>query len=83
MCFWQQEYTRDFRSLSKYGADGNLRIRRTKIFLNSCSIHLIGFINLPVQLLGVISARVLIKNQKIKLTPMEYFMKISKKFYEN
>jgi len=34
MCFWQQEYTRDFRSLSKYGADGNLylRIRRTKIF---------------------------------------------------
>lgn len=33
MCFWQQEYNRDFRSLSKYGADGNLylRIRRTKI----------------------------------------------------
>lgn len=35
MCFWQQEYIRNFRSLSKYGTDGNLRIYETKTALNS------------------------------------------------
>lgn len=68
MCFWQQEYNRDFRSLSKYGADGNLYLRIRRKSLNSCSIHLREFIDLSIQLLGLISARILIKNQKIKLT---------------
>lgn len=35
MCFWRREYTRDIRSLSKYGANGNLlwylRICKTEI----------------------------------------------------
>lgn len=40
MCFWQQEYTRDFRGLSKYRPDGNLRIHETKRLEFSCPIHL-------------------------------------------